>query len=226
MKMLVSDFDNTLFVDDKQVLDKNIDMIRKFINNGNIFVIITGRSYFDIKILLNKYNILYSYLICEDGARIYNSTDYCIFSSKIDSDIVNNIIKICNKYSYEYLLDDGYNYTNNIYDCVKIVVPYVDYVLANKFLDEINVNNLVSAYISNKYININSFDINKEYSLSKLINIEKIDYDLYVIGDGINDYEMIKKYNGVIMDDHCDILNVLNTSSYKYLYLYILELLK
>ena len=76
MKILASDFDDTLFVNNKDILEKNIKAIKEFITNGNIFCIITGRNYSYLKQDLIKYNIPYSYLICCDGAKIFNNVDY------------------------------------------------------------------------------------------------------------------------------------------------------
>ena len=73
MKILASDFDETIFyLDKKEQTIKNIEAIRKFVDLGNIFCIITGRNYSDLKILIDKYKIPYTYLICEDGAKIFN----------------------------------------------------------------------------------------------------------------------------------------------------------
>ena len=79
MKILASDFDETIyFPDNNELNEKNINSIKKFISKGNIFCIITGRNYTDLKQLLNENNIPYSYLICEDGAKIFNNMDYCL----------------------------------------------------------------------------------------------------------------------------------------------------
>jgi len=147
MKILASDFDKTLYIQDLESFEKNINTIKKFISDGNIFIIITGRSYFNIKVLLNKYSIPYSYLICEDGAKIYDSNDYCISTVMIDPSIVNKIISIVDDHLYNYLLDDGYNYTNNINDCVKIAIPYDNFDDACLLLEEIK--NAIGGYIEN-----------------------------------------------------------------------------
>ena len=81
MKILASDFDNTIYyLDDEEKNKKNAKAIQDFISQGNTFIIVSGRNYTDIKVLLDKNKISYTYLICEDGAKIFNSVDYCIFS--------------------------------------------------------------------------------------------------------------------------------------------------
>lgn len=227
MKILASDFDKTLYIQDSKSFEKNIDTIKKFISDGNIFIIITGRSYFNIKVLLNKYSIPYSYLICEDGAKIYDSNDYCISTVMIDPSIVNKIISTVDDHLYNYLLDDGYNYTNNINDCVKIAIPYDNFDDACLLLEEIKNNVSVEGYISDKHININSSGVNKCNALKRIMNIEKFNYnDIHVIGDDINDLEMIQHFNGVVMSEHNSILDDLNKKNYDYLYMYIEELCK
>ena len=227
MKILASDFDKTLYIQDLESFEKNINTIKKFISDGNIFIIITGRSYFNIKVLLNKYSIPYSYLICEDGAKIYDSNDYCISTVMIDPSILNKIISIVDDHLYNYLLDDGYNYTNNINDCVKIAIPYDNFDDACLLLEEIKNNVSVEGYISDKHININSSGVNKCNALKRIINIESFNYnDVYVIGDDINDLEMIEHFNGVVMSQHNTILDDLNKKNYDHLYIYIEELCK
>ena len=77
MKVLASDFDLTLYVNDLEIVKKNVEVIRRFMKQGNLFGIVTGRNYSGIKVLLNQYNIPYHYLICQDGAKIFDYMDYC-----------------------------------------------------------------------------------------------------------------------------------------------------
>ena len=85
MKILCSDFDNTLyFKDDIIKTAKNIESARNFIAQGNIFCIITGRTYMEIKPDLTRLNVPYTYLVCADGAMILDSTDYCLKKINLD----------------------------------------------------------------------------------------------------------------------------------------------
>ena len=113
MRIIASDFDETLFIKDENQFSKNIKAIDNFINKGNIFVIITGRIYPDIKQLLNKYNIHYSFLICQDGAKIFNEFDYSIKDHLLPAEKIDEVIRIFDKHNMEYYLDDGYNITTN-----------------------------------------------------------------------------------------------------------------
>ena len=123
MKILASDFDETIFyLDKKEQTIKNIEAIRKFADLGNIFCIITGRNYSDLKILIDKYKIPYTYLICEDGAKIFNNVDYCLDTVLLKKEDIEKIIYILKENNCDFYLDDGYNKTFNYNDCVKIVI--------------------------------------------------------------------------------------------------------
>ena len=228
MKILASDFDGTIYYpDDSEKNIRNVNSIRNFILKGNIFCIITGRNYSDIKLLLNKYNIPYSYLICEDGAKIFNNMDYCIDTIYMDKELIKEIINILEEYNYDYYLDDGYNKTNNINDCVKVVVNCSEKDKQVEIVNKIKKNIKVYVYASKYHINIVNFSVNKANALKRLLNIENLSYNnLHVIGDNSNDYEMVKNFSGAIMKKHHSLLNDLGKKEYNELSDYINDLLK
>ena len=114
MIILASDFDNTIYyLEDPVKNQKNIEAIRKFVSAGNTFCIITGRNYTSLKNALNENNIPYTYLICEDGAKIFNSVDYCLDTILLDKKDIEQIVSIIEEHNWEYYLDDGYNKTTN-----------------------------------------------------------------------------------------------------------------
>ena len=221
MKVLVSDFDKTLFIEDKDILKENIKAINRFISNGNSFIIETGRIYTDIILLLNEYNIKYNYLVCQDGAKIFNNLGFSINDNLIPSKVVKEVIEVLNKYDLDYKLDDGYNDTDNINDCIKIKSILIDGIDYDKVLDELK-NLDVYAYLSVHYLNITSSKTNKEKALEYLIKVENYDpNNIYVIGDEINDYEMLQKYNGGVIKNHNKKLDELNLKEYNNLKEYI-----
>lgn len=226
MKFLASDFDNTLYIKDGEKFTKNIMSLKDFISRDNMFCIITGRSYTSIKILLEKYNIPYTYLICEDGAKVFNSVDYCISSTMLPSQEVEKIKKVFEKNNIECFLEDGYNITENPDDCVKVLATYQDKNLANKVVDELQKTTNTYAYVSSKHINVTSRATNKKIALEELISLENISKDnMYVIGDDINDYEMLQEFNGALMKNHHPKLSSLPKKEYTYFYEYIEELI-
>ena len=227
MKILASDFDKTLYIEEKDKLIKNIEAIKKFIISGNLFCIITGRNYSDLKNLLNKYNIPYSYLICQDGAKIFDNMDYAINTNLIDRKVVDKVCDLLDSKDCPYYLDDGYNTTTNRDDCVKIVIRHDDKKQAEELAEYIKNNIDVYLYISSKHINIINKNVNKANSLRKLAELEKLNINnIYVIGDDINDMEMLKDFKGAIMKSHTEDLDDTKKIEYNYLYEYIEELSK
>ena len=225
MKVLASDFDLTLYVDDLEIVKKNVMAIRYFMKNGNLFGIITGRNYSDIKVLLNQYDIPYHYLICQDGAKLFDSMDYCFSTVSLSREDIVRIVPVLEEYHFDYYLDDGYNETTNMDDCVKVVG-----VIGNRREEEQKVVDILIkegfyAYLSVYYINILDSSVNKKNALEKLlVHADCYKEDLYVIGDSVNDLEMLTSFQGAIMKNHSKELDHLGKKSYNTLYEYIEEL--
>lgn len=191
MKLLVSDFDGTFY--DKNYL-KNIELIKKY----NIdFVIATGRNF---KSLKKDLKLKCKYYICNDGGYILDNDEKLIYRNYINRDTVEKIHSRILELGYEnYFLDNIKTFSKDLIDDVnKISVKIKD----SNVLDDINyllkdLNN-VYAYISTNWINILSIDSKKEKGIKFIEN----DYDdIIVIGNDINDYSMLKEYNGYLITD-------------------------
>ncbi len=222
MRIIASDFDETLLVKDKDIFKRNLQAIEHFINNGNIFIIITGRLYTDIKLLLNKHDIKYSFLICQDGAKIFNEFDYSIKDYLLPVEKIDKVIEILDKYKMDYYLDDGYNITPNKYDCIKINSKITDRNIAKEIIKEINEKVDVYAYLSRTHINITDSSTSKSVALEYLMYYKDFPKEnLYVIGDDVNDFEMLSEFNGGVMTKHNKKLDSLNKKEFDTLYDFI-----
>ena len=228
MKILASDFDNTIYyLDDKEKNKKNIEAIQRFIAQGNIFCIVTGRNYVDLKKILTEHNIPYTYLICDDGAKIFNSMDYCIDTTLLEEIDIKKITSILENNKINYYLDDGYNKTEYQKDCVKIVINCNNQEEKEHIISLLKENTKVHIYASRFHVNIINKVVNKERAIKTLFNLEKLDYKkLYVIGDNDNDYEMLKAFEGGIIKNHHPILDTLEKKEYETIKDYIYELMK
>ena len=80
-KIIVSDSDGTLQTSEEEIRD-NIEAIQKFKEEGNLFVIATGRSYFDLKRKLDLYPIPCDYAILNHGGVIWNGKEIIYASFK------------------------------------------------------------------------------------------------------------------------------------------------
>lgn len=227
MKILASDFDNTIYyLDNDEQNKKNAEAIRRFVSYGNIFCIITGRNYTELKKLLTELNIPYSYLVCEDGAKIFNNMDYCIDTTLLDKREIEQIEEVLKNEGCDYFLDDGYNKTEYLEDVVKIVVNCTDEEEKNRIVKLVKDKIDVHIYASRFHVNIIHKTVNKRHALKTLMNLEQLDYDLlHVIGDNDNDYEMLKEFNGAVIKKHHQVLDELNKEEVEYLSDYIDKLM-
>ena len=228
MKILASDFDNTIYyLDDEEKNKQNVKAIQDFVRNGNTFIIITGRNYTDIKVILDKNKIPYTYLICEDGAKIFNSVDYCIDTVLLDKNDIKKIEDILKELDCNYYLDDGYNPTEYLEDVVKVVVKCQEQEEKERIVKIIKEKMDIHIYASRFHVNIINKIVNKKRGLDRLFELEKLNIEeLRVIGDNDNDYEMLQAFKGAIIKKHNPILDELGKKEYNTLKDYIEELMK
>ena len=82
------------------------------------------------------------------------------------------------------------------------------------------------AYASRKHINVNNPINNKKEAIQRLMEIANLNKeDIYVIGDDINDYEMLEYFKGAIINKHNPILDELNLPKFETISDYIEEIL-
>lgn len=203
MKILVSDFDKTFFTDDIKL---NVELVNKFMDEGNKFIIATGRPLYLLKPELKKYSIKYNYLICNDGAVIFDSEDNIIDKTNIEhfqAIEIFNFLKRSNAFEHVYI--------DNIYDFGELDSKDYNGILAlpydrNKALDVLeDIRNKyfnVNAYLSHRWLNILSVDVSKGIAIKFLCDKENWpNQDIYTIGDGLNDMSMTTFENCYAVND-------------------------
>lgn len=96
MKILASDFDNTLLFHDQEKSYyrlEDVQAIKKFQAQGNLFGVCTGRSYNGV-INWNSEGIEYDFYILCSGAKILDKQGNVIFQKFINKSLVSEILKI------------------------------------------------------------------------------------------------------------------------------------
>lgn len=226
--LLASDFDNTLYVTDINIVNKNIESINKFREKGNLFVIITGRGN-SIRKYIKEFNIPYDYLICENGAIIFDKNDNIISSVYLEKEDVDKIIDIIKRDNLKYILDTGYEYITDVNtdykDLACIFLDRKTISNSEELLEEIlNTTNTYS-YLSDNWVNCININIDKKLALDKLNEVLDYKYAIHGIGDAINDISMITSYDGGVMKIHEKELDELPNKNYDSLSDYIEELI-
>ncbi|MBE6139215.1 MAG: hypothetical protein E7174_01735 [Firmicutes bacterium] len=188
MNLIVTDFDGTFY--DKNY-DKNIELIKKY--NNIDFVIATGRNFTSLK---KDLKINCKYYICNDGGYILDNNYNLLYRNSINKETVKTIHSRIIELGYDYFFDNINTFSKDIVNNInKISIKIKDNNAEEDMKYILNELNDVYAYISTNWINILSIDSKKGNAIdyiSKLNNYKNI----YVVGNDINDYDMLKKYNG------------------------------
>lgn len=98
MKILVSDFDGTLFIDNR-VSKEDIQKIEEFRKKGNIFIISTARNFSTVKKECLKYSINVDYFFCDIGSVILDNDGNVLYKKYINSYEIEIIESVIEKYN-------------------------------------------------------------------------------------------------------------------------------
>ena len=197
MKLLASDYDKTLkngFI----ILKLNLKQLKKFIQDGNIFLLNTGRPYQSIKKEIIKYNIPYHYLSCNDGNILFNHKDQVIYISNLEKIIEKELLDLTNILNFQII---PIKYLSNVLEYEIIISKLNKLFLLN--LDKIMIKyNMCYKIFKEKEIHIYIYSnlVSKSKPIDYIKKKENImDYNIYTVGDNINDLEMLRDYNGYAM---------------------------
>lgn len=201
MKMLVSDYDRTYYLNDQDV-QKNNQFVDKFMKE-NLFVMATGRSYSDFNIVKEKYNLKYHYLILNHGATIIKE-DKILENHFIHEEIKQELIKLLNLHDQEEMFAySGLKSKVSIQEqnITKIHLKLEDKEKAlrlNQLLNKRYGSFIHSFLISDSAaIEIVSNLASKDQAISQIASKEKIqNTEIYTIGDDHTDIGMIKRFHG------------------------------
>ena len=236
MKLFVTDYDDTLYVDDNQI-KKTIKKIKKLKENDFMIVIATGRSYPSIHNQVSIHNVYYDYLICADGSIIYDKDNNVLETYPLNKEIVEPYVKFYQNIDYEeiqFSYPEGYS---NIYKDgnligINICIATDKFTdeLVNKFLlmskDYPEYNFLNYKHPNHSYLCVKPKGISKSSGINYLKELLNVNYeDIYVIGDSSNDYEMIRDFNGSCVSCANELVRSISKKVYKSIDNYIDDIL-
>ena len=205
-KILVSDYDQTFYLNDKDI-EKNKKSVENFRKQENIFIFATGRSYFDFMNKAEQYKLKWDYLIINHGATILDKNNNIISNYTIDNDVIKNIkkdLEIENAIKYFCCNLENSRTNFNDKDLTKIYAKYekdkaeqINSLINKKYSEFVNCY-----LVSGNAVEIISNKTCKSNAIEEIAQIEKINKeDIFTIGDGYSDIEMIKNYNGYCMEE-------------------------
>lgn len=205
-KILVSDYDQTFYLNDEDI-EKNKKSVEEFRKKGNTFAFATGRSYFDFMNKAEQYKLKWDYLIINHGATILDKNNNIISNYTIDNDVIKNIkkdleIEKAIKYFCCNLENSRTNFNDK--DLTKIHAKYeknkaeqINSLINKKYAEFVNCY-----FVSGNAVEIISNKTCKSNAIEEIVQIEKVNREnIFTIGDGYSDIEMIKNYNGYCMEE-------------------------
>lgn len=229
MKLLASDYDGTLRR--QEVAQSEIEAIRKFQSEGNLFGIVTGRAVDMILEELRQFNVPFDFLICNNGAIVADKNGKRITSWDMDYQKAMEFIEHFPPLAEAMLgLSNGIEYhrlqtTQRTYQAKNYNVPVgkgpssLEEVLREKrinsfFLrgkDEPETWRLKKQFEQaygdwmDFHFNNGTLDISRA-GVNKATGVQYLqsqypEADVQVIGDGYNDVEMIATFHGYAMEN-------------------------
>lgn len=207
-KILASDYDGTFYIDDNDI-KKNINKVKEFRDKRNVFIIATGRSYYDFGKKFRKFPFQYDYLIINHGATILNNKGDIIANYSIQDDIKEILVKdldLCDQDNMFVCKGLEGRVSIKERQITKIHKRFETFEKSKEVNDIINkkYGNKINSYLipSNNAIEIISSKTNKAKAIQILADIEQIKKDnIYTIGDSYNDIEMLTSFNGCCMEN-------------------------
>ena len=213
MKILVSDYDNTIKRHyNTQNLFKKIDFerdiksINKFVNEGNKLIISTKKMHQIIKRELELYKIKYNFITSSNGLVTFDNKNNLIFANYLSSNVVQYIKEKCAKFytgieELEFFNEEGYSDIIINDKCILVYIRLKSINDLKEIIRDIRLNypELKLSYdlIKNTIWMHNYSD--KKLALEKLINLKKElnQTDLLAtIGDSYDDLSLLHQYNG------------------------------
>ncbi len=236
MKLFVTDYDNTLHVEDKN-MKKTIKKLKELQKKDYLIMISTGRAIRSIQEEIQRFNIPFDYVSCADGSVVYDNNYQLIKHFVMDNTIMKELDYLLDNVTYEkvqFSHADGYSHEiNDDKDLSSINIVITNENMSESVMKRYKklekkypqYNYLIYYHEPYYYLCIKAYEVSKSSTIkymSDLLKATKIE----VIGDSDNDYEMIKDFNGVCVSIANDNVKKVSKKIYKNIDLFIDELKK
>ncbi|MEH2958087.1 HAD-IIB family hydrolase [Candidatus Merdisoma sp. JLR.KK006] len=226
-KLLVSDFDRTLYVNG-DISCENLAALEAWKQNGNIFAIATGREEKILRELLCRYQLTADYLICNNGARVVKWSGKTLFEQTIEDDTAWHIVKeLWLEYQIpvdvtqrngRFQVASERNGVSAIYNGIcdfrtlkeleqglnEVLQIHVRFQSWEETREAVSMVNLrydkAEAFVNEQNMDIVHKGINKAKGIEILLKAIKWMGKVIVIGDSFNDLCMIERFGGYTLE--------------------------
>lgn len=140
MKIVFSDIDRTLAIEGV-VGNKNIEVIKRFVEDGNKFILVSGRT-LTYAVDISKKVDASRYVICNNGAIVYDyKEDKIIYENKISFNIIKRLYELANKYNCRFILGTiNFVYVNEIVNQNEILIHNLREIYNNNIAPQVTIS--------------------------------------------------------------------------------------
>ncbi len=220
MKMIVSDYDNTIKrfyskpnIIQKIDLKKDLRYIKNFIEEGNLFTISSKRTMPSIREEIEKYKVPYSYVTAHGGLVTFDNNDKLVYAEYLEKAMLKAIEELSQKTN---LLEniDAYDVNGKRQDDLKDELISVGLTVRD-VRDTITYFKSLNIDLSKYHLSHGKFGfwisnvMNKKIGIDLLLeNMDNKPSEIITVGDSFHDIEMIYEYNGwCIKNSELDLYN-------------------
>lgn len=216
MKVILSDFDGTLFFGKDKDYSDTAEAIKKWQEAGNLFCMVTGRSLTHLLQDLEPMGIAPDYYVLSTGATLYNKDKELIDIVGVAGEDIEIICDTAEELDYMFV---GASATDGIYLKQKGQpdIPYDRKFIAgfarfnsdaaaDKFelLIKEKLGNNILVMRQGIYFDLPNISCGKAKGIERLIDILKIDEkQIFCVGDGVNDLDMLQRFQSYSLHSAC-----------------------
>lgn len=193
MKLIASDFDGTIFIDEK-IKTEDIEAIRDFQDKGNLFGLVTGRTYHSLFVLIEG-KIDPDFIIANNGSHIFvkNGTDMIeILKYSLDQDKLRDVIDYYGRTYPTKLFTDKDRAIDDIRDLregeeILSLAIYSDHMLENPLHEDFSFHKSIGV------IDVINSAVSKQTGIEFIKDFYGFDKEIIAIGDDFNDISFLEQ---------------------------------
>ena len=221
MKLLATDYDGTLCYGE-HIMDEDLEAIRRWKEAGNLYVVATGRSQESIKKQIEKFDLPFDYLICNNGGMIFDENYRELEANYLDTITAIDLMYAASEFEdvASLVVNDGRNrhklvINPNVPDhryptmqpdmtleevmdigkFAQIVLSMSSTEAALEMAEQINefFSSQVTAFVNGYCVDVDPKGISKATGMDYITAYTDVDEpDIYTLGDAHNDIPLIE----------------------------------
>lgn len=193
MKLIASDFDGTILIDEK-IKTEDIKAIRDFQDKGNLFGLVTGRTYHSLFVLIEG-KIDPDFVIANNGSHIFvkNGKDMTeVLKYSLDQDKIRDVIDFYGGKYQTRIFTDKDRAVDKISDLIEgeeilSLAIYSDNMLENPFQEDLSFHKSIGV------TDVINSAVSKQTGIEFIKDFYGFDKEIIAIGDDFNDIKFLEQ---------------------------------